>query len=276
MKYVSFKRPEDGKASFGRLESGAVLDLGNGESDLKSALARATLADLVVRARYPLSAVTLLPPIPDPNKIFCVGHNYDSHREETGHAKVEYPAIFTRWADTLVADGQPIVCPRVSTHLDYEAELAVVIGTGGRYLSVADALRHVAGYSCFNDASVRDWQWHTSQFTPGKNFASTGAFGPYLVTPEECDDLSNSRVISRLNGQVMQDQPIKDMIFSVARIISYLSTFTALSAGDVIATGTPGGVGAKRQPPVWMKAGDVIEVEVQGVGRLKNVVVGEG
>jgi 2-keto-4-pentenoate hydratase/2-oxohepta-3-ene-1,7-dioic acid hydratase in catechol pathway len=230
---------------------------------------------LIGHKHHSLSEITFLPLIPNPGKIFCVGHNYETHRQETGRGKVDYPSIFTRWADSLVAHGQPIVCPKISSSLDYEAELAVIIGTPGRYIREKDALEHVAGYTCFNDASIRDWQWHTNQFTPGKNFPSTGALGPYLVLPEECDDLSRSHVISRLNGQVMQDQPISDMIFSIARIISYLSSFTPLSAGDVIATGTPGGVGAKREPPVWMKPGDQIEIEVEGVGKLLNRVVAE-
>ena len=275
MSYVSFTRPDDGRPSFGRVDSHEVIDLSRGAADLKAAISDGSLRKLTGSTRFALRDVTLLPVIPSPGKIFCVGHNYDSHRQETGRAKVDYPSIFTRWSDTLVADGRPIVCPRVSSHLDYEAELAVVIGKPGRYIVEEDALAHVVGYSCFNDASLRDWQWHTSQFTPGKNFPSTGAFGPHLVMPEECGDLSSAHVISRLNGQVMQDQPVSDMIFSIARLISYLSTFTLLSAGDVIATGTPGGVGAKRQPPVWMKPGDRIEIEVDGVGKLINDVVAE-
>ncbi|HCB74640.1 MAG TPA: 5-oxopent-3-ene-1,2,5-tricarboxylate decarboxylase, partial [Sphingomonas bacterium] len=190
-------------------------------------------------------------------------------------AKVEHPSIFIRFADTLVAHGQPIVRPRASGDLDYEAELAVVIGKGGRAISEADALAHVAGYGCFNDASVRDWQWHTTQFAPGKNFPGTGAFGPWLVTPDEAGDLADVRVISRLNGQTMQDQPVRDMIFPIAKIIAYVSAFTALSPGDVIATGTPGGVGAKRTPPVWMQPGDRIEIDIGPIGTLSNFIAHE-
>jgi 2-keto-4-pentenoate hydratase/2-oxohepta-3-ene-1,7-dioic acid hydratase in catechol pathway len=275
MSYVSFRRP-DGTPSYGRLEGDRLLDLAAAPGapvDLKAAIAAGLLADLGGDARLSLADVMLLPVIPNPGKILCVGHNYESHRQETGRAKVDHPSIFTRFADTLVADGQPIQRPRVSTNLDYEGELAIVIGRGGRAIAEADALAHVAGYACFNDASVRDWQWHTSQFTPGKNFPATGAFGPRLVTVEEAGDLSGVHVVTRLNGQVVQDQPIGDMIFPIARIVAYISAFTPLSPGDVIATGTPGGVGAKRQPPLWMKDGDRIEVDIGPVGTLTNHVM---
>ncbi|MBB5697928.1 fumarylacetoacetate hydrolase family protein [Sphingomonas yantingensis] len=277
MKLVSFRRP-DGTPSFGKVEGDRVIDLGrpDGPATLRAALAAGTpLADLAPGAAYPLADLVLLPVIPDPAKILCVGHNYETHRQETGRAKVEHPSIFIRFADTLVAHGQPIVRPRASGDLDYEAELAVVIGKGGRAISEADALAHVAGYACFNDASVRDWQWHTTQFAPGKNFPGTGAFGPWLVTPDEAGDLADVRVISRLNGQTMQDQPVRDMIFPIAKIIAYVSAFTALSPGDVIATGTPGGVGAKRTPPVWMQPGDRIEIDIGRIGTLSNFIAHE-
>jgi 2-keto-4-pentenoate hydratase/2-oxohepta-3-ene-1,7-dioic acid hydratase in catechol pathway len=277
VKLVSFRRP-DGTPSFGKVEGDRVIDLGrpDGPATLRAALAAGTaLADLGPGIAYALADVVLLPVIPDPAKILCVGHNYETHRQETGRAKVEHPSIFIRFADTLVAHGQPIVRPRASGDLDYEAELAVVIGKGGRAISEADALAHVAGYGCFNDASVRDWQWHTTQFAPGKNFPGTGAFGPWLVTPDEAGDLADVRVISRLNGQTMQDQPVRDMIFPIAKIIAYVSAFTALSPGDVIATGTPGGVGAKRTPPVWMQPGDRIEIDIGPIGTLSNFIAHE-
>ncbi len=277
MKLVSFRRP-DGTPSFGRVEGDRVLDLGrsDGPATLRAALAAGTpLGDPAPGTGYALADVVLLPVIPDPAKILCVGHNYETHRQETGRAKVEHPSIFIRFADTLVADGQPIVRPRASGDLDYEAELAVVIGKGGRAIAEADAMAHVAGYACFNDASVRDWQWHTTQFAPGKNFPGTGAFGPWLVTPDEAGDLADVRVVSRLNGTVMQDQPVRDMIFPIARIIAYVSAFTALSPGDVIATGTPGGVGAKRTPPVWMQPGDRIEIDIGPIGTLSNFIAHE-
>jgi 2-keto-4-pentenoate hydratase/2-oxohepta-3-ene-1,7-dioic acid hydratase in catechol pathway len=277
MKYVSFQRP-DGSAGYGRVDGETIVELGAGSGapvDLKTAIATRTLSGLVDGPRHALSDVALLPVIPNPGKILCVGHNYETHRQETGRAKVDHPSIFTRFADTLVGHQQPIVLPKASTNLDYEAELAIVIGRGGRAIPEAQAAEHIAGYACFNDASVRDWQWHTSQFTPGKNFPGTGGFGPWLVTPDEAGDLAAVRVISRLNGEIMQDQPIGDMIFPIAKIVAYVSAFTPLSPGDVIATGTPGGVGAKRTPPVWMKAGDTIEIEIGHIGTLSNAIVAE-
>jgi 2-keto-4-pentenoate hydratase/2-oxohepta-3-ene-1,7-dioic acid hydratase in catechol pathway len=272
VKLTSFRRP-DGTPSFGRVEGDTVVDLGGAGADLKTAIT--SLTGLTDGPRHALADVALLPVVPNPSKVVCVGHNYESHRQETGRAKVDHPSIFTRFADTLVGAGQPIVRPRVSASLDFEGELAVIVGRGGRAIAEARALEHVAGYACFNDASVRDWQWHTSQFTPGKNFPGTGALGPWLVTPDEAGDLAEVRVTTRLNGEVVQDQPIGDMIFSIPRIIAYVSSFTPLAPGDVIATGTPGGVGAKRQPPLWMKPGDRVEVSIGPVGTLSNPVVDE-
>ena len=275
MPYMSFRRA-DGTPGYGRLHGETVIDLAavpGAPADLKSALG--LLATLSDGPALPLASVTLLPPIPNPAKIFCVGHNYESHRQETGRAKVDHPSIFTRFADTLVAHGQPILRPRASTNLDFEGELAVIIGHGGRTIAEADAHAHIAGYACFNDASIRDWQWHTSQFTPGKNFPMTGGFGPYLITPDEAGDLAQVQVVTRLNGQIVQDQPIGDMVFPIAKIIAYLSAFTPLSPGDVIATGTPGGVGAKRTPPLWMRPGDRVEVAIGPVGTLANTIEDE-
>ncbi len=276
MSYMSFLRP-DGRASYGRVDGDVVLDLGvaGAPADLKAAIKAGILATLGGEERFALAGLTLLPVIPNPGKIFCVGHNYESHRQETGRAKADYRSIFTRFADTLVAAGQPILRPRASTNLDFEGELAIVIGRGGRAIAEADALDHIAGYACFNDASVRDWQWHTSQFTPGKNFPATGGFGPRLVTPDEAGDLADVHVTTRLNGEIVQDQPIGDMIFPIAKIIAYLSSFTPLAPGDVIATGTPGGVGAKRQPPLWMKPGDTIQIDIGPIGTLTNTIIDE-
>lgn len=275
MAFVSYRRGA-ASPSYGRLDGDTIVDLGGvrgAPADLKAALG--SLETLADGERVALAEVTLVPVIPNPGKILCVGHNYESHRAETGRAKVAHPSIFTRFADTLVAHGASIVRPATSTDLDYEAELAIVIGRGGRAIAEADAMSHVAGYACFNDASVRDWQWHTSQFTPGKNFPGTGAFGPKLVTPEEAGDLADIHVISRLNGEIMQDQPVRDMIFPIAQIIAYVSGFTVLSPGDVIATGTPGGVGSKRTPPVWMKPGDTIEIDCGPIGTLANTIADE-
>jgi 2-keto-4-pentenoate hydratase/2-oxohepta-3-ene-1,7-dioic acid hydratase in catechol pathway len=217
--------------------------------------------------------VTVLPPITDPSKILCVGLNYAKHQAETGRPDVEHPTIFTRFADSQVGHLQPMIKPDQSARFDYEAELAVVIGQGGRFISEDDALSHVAGYACYNDGSIRDWQRHTSQFTPGKNFPGTGAFGPYLVTPDEVGDYRKLPIESRLNGEVMQKATLADLIFPIPRLLSYISEFTALSSGDVIVTGTPGGVGDRREPPVYMVPGDVIEVDIGIVGTLVNPIV---
>lgn len=273
MKIVSFEH--QGRARYGVIEGDQVVVApADGPADLKAALAADGVAQVVSGAteRVALSDVALLPVLPNPGKILCVGHNYEDHRKETGRAKVDHPSIFTRWADTLVAAGQPIVRPRESTDLDYEGELAIVIGKGGRRISKETALDHVAGYAIANDASVRDWQWHTHQFTPGKNFPNTCALGPWLMTADELGPLDQHRITATVNGQVVQDAGFDQMIFSVADIIAYCSGFTTLSPGDVILTGTPGGVGAKRTPPLWLKPGDVVEVTVTGLGVLTNPV----
>ncbi len=276
MRFISFEH--EGRASWGRVEGDEIVDLG-ALPDAPKGLRQAIAADALhldgPAPRLPRAAVRLLPVIPDPSKILCVGHNYESHRKETGRAAVAHPSIFTRFADTLLGADDPIIRPSVSGDLDYEAELAIVIGTGGRNIPEADAMGHVAGFACFNDASVRDWQWHTNQFIPGKNFPGTAPFGPELVTPDEIADLDAVVVRSILNGCVMQEAPVSHMIFPIPVIIAYISQFTHLSPGDVIATGTPGGVGAKRTPPVWMKPGDQIEVRIDGVGALSSMIVAE-
>ncbi|MCO6188437.1 fumarylacetoacetate hydrolase family protein [Rhizobium sp. L1K21] len=276
MRFVSFEF--EGRASWGRVEGDEIVDLGalpGSAVDLRSAIAGGAMHPAGDAPRIARGAVHLLPPIPNPSKILCVGHNYESHRQETGRAKVSNPSIFTRFADTLLGANDPIVRPKVSTSLDFEAELAVVIGKGGRNISEAQAMDHIAGFACFNDASIRDFQWHTTQFTPGKNFPGTAPFGPELVTPDEIEDLEAVVVRSVLNGQTMQEAPVSFMLFPIPTIIAYVSQFTELSPGDVIATGTPGGVGAKREPPVWMKAGDTITIEIDGVGTLTSRIVDE-
>jgi 2-keto-4-pentenoate hydratase/2-oxohepta-3-ene-1,7-dioic acid hydratase in catechol pathway len=273
MKYASYHH--NGRTTWGHVEDDHVSDLGAFYgTDLKTALTEGRL-NPATPANIPLAEVKLLPVIPNPAKIFCVGHNYETHRAETGRAKVGHPSIFLRFADTLIADGDAIIRPVNSTSLDYEAELALIIGKGGRHIAEADAMSHVAGFACANDASVRDWQWHTTQFAPGKNFPGTAPLGPWMVTPDEITDLDSVAVESRLNGQVMQHATLGDLIFPLPVIISYLSGFTTLNPGDVILTGTPGGVGAKREPPVWMKPGDIIEVDITGVGLLRNTIADE-
>lgn len=274
MRFESF-RNVDGTAGYGRLEGETIVDLGaepGAPVNLRAAIAAGGLAALDGSGRHCLADVTLLPVIPDPAKILCVGLNYATHVAETGREQKDRPAIFTRWADTLVGHGQPLLRPRESTRFDYEGELAVIIGKAGRRILRADAMAHVAGYAVINEGSVRDWQRHNSQFIPGKNFPSSAGFGPAMVTPDEIADLGAQRVQTRVNGQLVQDQPASDMIWDIAEIIEYCSTFTALSPGDVISTGTPGGVGDKRQPPLYMQAGDIVEISIGEIGKLANPV----
>ncbi|CDO35486.1 fumarylacetoacetate hydrolase family protein [Novosphingobium sp. KN65.2] len=274
-KYISFERP-DGTASFGRLEGDKVLDLGapGGPAWLKDSL-DGDLSELAITGEFDRAAVTLLPVIPNPGKILCVGLNYATHVAETGREQKDHPAIFTRWADTLIAASEALVRPPESERFDYEGELAVIVGKGGRRIAREDAMGHVAGYSIFNDASVRDWQRHNIQFTPGKNWPATGAFGPAMIPALEIEDIGAQRVQTRLNGELVQDQPVSDMIWDIASVIEYCSTFTTLQPGDVIASGTPGGVGDKRKPPLYMKAGDTVEISVGVIGTLANQVVDE-
>jgi acylpyruvate hydrolase len=221
-----------------------------------------------------LKAVRLQPPVPAPPKILCVGLNYDDHLEESGLKKPAYPEIFARFATSLIAHQEPIRRPRESTALDYEAELAVVIGKPGRRIPQEQALDHVAGYSLFNDATVRDFQLRTPQWTMGKNFDGTGSFGPWLVTPDAVPPGARGlRIQGRLNGHVMQDARTDQLIFSVQALIEMISVAISLERGDVIITGTPGGVGAARKPPVFMKPGDVFEVEIERLGVLTNPVL---
>jgi len=221
------------------------------------------------------ASLRFAPVIPEPARIICVGVNYLKHIREMGREKPAYPSLFTRFPDTLVGHGQPIIRPRVSTQFDYEGELAIVIGKPARYASAADALDHVAGYTCFLDGSVRDWQMHTTQFIPGKNFPATGSCGPWLVTTDEIPDPSRLELQTRVNGEVVQEAPISDLCFDVRRIVEYCSTFCQLNPGDIIATGTPGGVGFARKPQRWLTPGDVVEVDISGVGVLSNEVADE-
>jgi len=281
MKFASFR--VSGRTSWGIITGETIADLGAALGsrlpDLKSAIAEDALSGLdghiAGAERYPLSAIEFLPVIPNPDKIICIGLNYETHRKETGRSEVEHPTIFARYANSQIGHGANLIRPRVSTDLDFEGELAVIIGKPGRYISRADAFDHVAGYACYNDGSVRDFQRHTHQFTPGKNFPGTGAFGPWLVTPDELGDLGSLRLQTRVNGQVVQDAKIEQMIFDIPQQIEYSSVFTRLEPGDVIASGTPGGVGAKRQPPLWLKPGDIVEVEIDKVGLLRNAVADE-
>lgn len=271
------------RTTWGLIDGDDAVDvgsvLGDRYPDLKAVIGADALAQVpgaVAGARrYPVAQITWLPVIPNPDKILCIGHNYEDHRQETGRAKVDHPSVFGRFANSQTAHLANLVRPRVSSKLDYEGELALVIGKAGRYITREDAWTHIAGYSCYNEGSVRDFQLHTLQFTPGKNFPGTGAFGPWMMTPDELGDVGSLRVITRLNGTVMQDGTTAQMIFDIPRLIEYCSMFTRLEPGDVIVTGTPGGVGAKRTPPIWLKPGDIVEVEVERLGVLRNGIVDE-
>ena len=217
--------------------------------------------------------VTLLPPLSRAEKVICVGLNYSDHSAESGFTPPNYPTIFGRFASSFIAHGAPIIRPRVSDQLDYEGEFVAVIGKGGRDIPLETALEHVIGYSLFNDATIRDYQFKTPQWTVGKNFDGTGAFGPYLVTPDELPPgCAGLRLQTRLNGEVLQDASTDALIFNVATLISTLSEAFTLVPGDIIVTGTPAGVGGARKPPIWMKPGDICEVEVEGLGVLSNPV----
>lgn len=227
--------------------------------------------------RLPLAGLSFAPLVPEPGKTICLGLNYFDHAKEGGREKPDYPWFFYRGKSSLVGHGQPGVLPKVSSRFDYEAELAVVIGRRvPRHVSQADALHYVFGYTCFNDMSVRDYQKRTPQWTIGKNFDGTGGFGPVLVTADElAPGATGLRLQSRLNGQVMQDANTDDMIFSVAETIALLSECMTLEPGDALIMGTPAGVGQARTPPVWMKAGDTIEIEIERIGVLSNPIVAE-
>jgi 2-keto-4-pentenoate hydratase/2-oxohepta-3-ene-1,7-dioic acid hydratase in catechol pathway len=281
MKLASFRI--DNRATWGIIADGHAIDIGAALGpacpDLKSFIRNGTpeaaRAKIESSPRYSLDGISFLPVIPNPEKIFCVGLNYEEHRKETGRAVVTRPTIFARFANTQTGHKTDIIRPRISTNLDFEGELAVIIGKPGRYIPRENAFDHIAGYSCYNDGSVRDWQHHTHQFTPGKNFPNTGGFGPWMVTPDEFTDLDARRITTRLNGDLVQQATFGEMIFDLRTLVEYCSSFNPLVPGDVIVTGTPGGVGVKRTPPLWMKPGDVVEVEIDGIGVLENGIADE-
>ncbi|MDQ1209337.1 2-keto-4-pentenoate hydratase/2-oxohepta-3-ene-1,7-dioic acid hydratase in catechol pathway [Acinetobacter baylyi] len=279
MKLISFQ--VSGSNAYGALTDQGIIDLSREFSDrypdLKSALGQEAQNEFQQYIRqacvdYAENEVTFLPVIPNPDKVLCIGHNYEAHRLETNRAKTDYPSVFMRYAESQTAHLQPMIKPYESDMLDYEGEIAVVIGKQGRRIKPENAWEHVAGMSCYNDGSVRDWQWHTQQFGPGKNFEGTGSFGPYLLTAEELDPSEILSITTRLNGQVMQQGDTSMMLFPIPELIAYCSTFIRLNPGDVIVTGTPSGVGAKRQPPVFLKEGDEVEIEVTRLGVLRNSV----
>lgn len=287
MKLLSFIH--QGRETWGALVGpDAIVDLG------KAMPQYPTLTDYIASGAYlkasadvankpadvRLADITFLPVIPKPEKIVCAVRNYMDHHQEVLAAGMhrelsEEPPIFLRVWRSQVAHGEPIVCPKVSASLDWEGELAVIIGKPGRNIAEADAFDHVAGYSCYNDGSIREWQFHAKQIASGKNFESTGGFGPWMVTADEIAPNQQLKLVTRLNGEVVQSSHTGHMIFSIAKLISYASTIFTLVPGDVIATGTPAGVGWSRKPQWFMKPGDVCEVEIEGIGTLVNPIVAQ-
>lgn len=287
MKLVSFSH--EGTPGVGLLHDGWVQGRLRSEVEFPGDLDELVAGDLLVGGAaftrvaeltrapgFSLDTIRFLPPLSRPNKILCVGLNYHEHTQESGYKQPDYPTVFARFSTTLVAHRAPIIRPRASAALDFEGELVAVIGRGGRHIATADALRHVAAYSIFNDASVRDFQHRTPQWTVGKNFDGTGAFGPCLVTADELPQGARGlRLETRLNGEVMQSSTTERMIFDVATLISILSEAMTLLPGDLIVTGTPSGVGHSRTPRLYMKPGDEVKVEIEGLGVLSNSIAQE-
>ncbi|NKB59144.1 MAG: 5-carboxymethyl-2-hydroxymuconate isomerase [Alphaproteobacteria bacterium] len=280
MKLVTYR--DDKGESYGVATDDGVVNVGRAlyYADLRAVLKEGALDEVREHAEgraadAALDAVTLLPPIQNPDKIIMVGLNYATHVAEGGRDTPEYPMLFPRYANSQVGHGQPMIRPKASERLDFEGELAFVVGKTGRHVAKENAYDYVAGYACYNDGSVRDWQRHTGQFMPGKNFMGTGAFGPWLVTTDEIPDPEVMSLVTRLNGEEMQRATIDDLIFGVPELMAYITTFTELVPGDVVVTGTTGGVGAYRTPPVWMKEGDTVEIDISGIGVLRNPVVNE-
>ncbi len=281
MRWMSFE--VDGRASFGLAvgegDAAGVVDAGAKAefADLKAAIEADALGELASRIGtepdYALADISFLPTITNPDKILCVGLNYKAHQEETGRGGEDNPTIFVRFAEAQMGHLDDMVRPTESIALDFEGEIAMIIGKRARRVSRDDWLDYIVGFAPYNDGSVRDYQRHASQFTPGKNFMKTGGFGPWMMTPDEVGDLDAIEITTRLNGEVMQNATSDLMVFGFADLMAYCSTFIDLVPGDVIVTGTPGGVGAARNPPLWMDAGDVIEIEVAPIGTLRNTVV---
>lgn len=279
MRLVSFTT-KSGQKSYGTVEGDIVLDAGavlkERFSDLRAVLEENAVQELAGKGEaIALTDVTLLPPIGNPEKILCVGLNYTSHIEETGRPRPAQPALFTRYPSSLIGHDQPLIRPKASHEFDYEGELVVIIGKSGRHISKDDAMSHVAGYTCMNEGSIRDYQIHTSQFWPGKSFEASGSIGPWIVTADEITDITQETVTTRINGEIVQQARFDDLAFSIPEIIAYISTVITLIPGDVIATGTPGGVGKFRKPQLYLVPGMVAEVEITGIGALINSVADE-
>ena len=285
MKLLSFR--DAGRDSYGALVAGGVVDLGPRFgarfSTLRDAIAAGALGEIAAAIKgaepdFTLDRIELAIPIPNPEKIICVGVNYANRNEEykDGSERPKYPSLFYRAPRSFSAHGQAIWRPRESEQLDYEGEIALVIGKAGRRISREGALSHIAGFTCLNEGTLRDWLRHGKfNVTQGKNFDRSGAIGPWMVTPDEIGDLGKMRIKTRVNGEVRQKDTVESMIFPFEYLLQYISTFTTLVPGDVIATGTPTGAGARFDPPRWLKPGDRVEVEVSGIGTLANTVIDE-
>ncbi len=284
MKIVSFEK--DGKASFGAIKDGGIVDLTGkiegaaASEDLLEPGAR-TRAERIVEAAdadLPLDAATLLIPVARPERILCIGVNYRDRNEEykDGSAPAANPSMFFRTRESFVGHGAPIIRPPESEKFDYEGEIAIVIGEGGRRIPREAAERHVGALTCLNEGTIRDWTRHAKfNVTQGKNFDRTGAIGPWMATADEFDGFGDLRIRTRVNGEVRQDDNTARLMFDFSRLIAYVSTFMALKRGDIISTGTPTGAGARFDPPIWLRPGDVVEVEASGIGVLRNEVVDE-
>lgn len=280
MKFASFEI--DGRQTYGSLVGDNIQEAGKELraqfADLRAVIAANALSELGSDAsgqKHALADISFLPLIPRPDKIICVGVNYRPHIEEMGRQVPDYPVLFVRFPGSLVGHGQSIIRPQASEKYDFEGELAIVIGKRARHVKRQDALDYIAGYCCFMDGSVRDWQKHTIQFTAGKNFSKSGAIGPWLVSRDEIPVPAALQLKTRVNQKVMQEGSLGDLLFDIPFLIEYCSTFTELLPGDVIATGTPGGVGAARTPPGWLRNGDLVEVDIAGIGLLQNTVKDE-
>jgi len=285
MKLCTFRT--DGQARLGAERDGAIVDLCAADATLPTTMrallelgapglerARAALAAAREEHAIPRTRVRLLPPVGDPSKIVCIGLNYRDHAAEVKLELPTFVAAFAKWPNTLIGDGESIVIPAESHRVDYEAELAFIVGSRANHLSEENGLRAIAGYTCFNDVSVRDYQSRTSQWTLGKVFDTHGPCGPFLVTADEVPDPQALRIRCVIGDEVLQDSSTSEMVFGVARLVAQLSEIMTLEPGDIVATGTPAGVGTSRTPKRWLKAGERVRVEIDGVGRLENPIVG--
>ena len=282
MKLVSFHL--NNRPGYGAVVADRVVDLSSYLADIPDLASLIASPDKLAQAKKLVTAsegellladLSLSPVIPAPGKIICVGINYVAHAEEAGRKVGQHPVIFQRFAETLQAHDAPLVRPKVSEEFDFEAELAVVIGKGGSHIAPENAMEHVAGYTCFNDASVRDWQFHTHQYGMGKTFRSTGALGPWLVTADEIADYRELQIRGILNGEQMQEGNLSELAFDIPHLISYVSQALDWNPGDILATGTPSGIGFKRNPPIFLKPGDIFEVTISQIGTLRNPVIDE-